>query len=59
VARDALGGIQQIDFLIAFTDSSLNLPGPVTALASLRGNYVEIPNGSASDNFESANSPWT
>jgi hypothetical protein len=52
-------GIQQIDFTIAFTDGSLNLPGPVTTLASFRANFDEISNGSANDNFESASSPWT
>jgi hypothetical protein len=52
-------GIQQIDFTIAFTDPALGLPAPVTAIASFRANYNEIPNGSANDNIEGTNSPWT
>jgi len=52
-------GIQQLDFNIAFTDPALGLPGPVTAMASFRANVQEIPNGSANDNIEATNSPWT
>jgi hypothetical protein len=55
----ATTGIQQIDFNIAYTDSSLNLPTAVTTLASFRANYDEVPNSSTSDNIEAANSPWT
>jgi hypothetical protein len=59
VALTGAVGIQQIDFNIAFTDPSLSLPKPVTALASFRANTDEIPNGSANDNVEANNSAWT
>jgi len=59
VAMSGAVGIQRVDFKIAFTDPALNLPVAVTALASFRGNDDEIPNGSANDNIEGANSSWT
>ena len=59
VALNGAVGIQRIDFAIAFTDPALNIPVPVTAIASFRANYDEIPNSSANDDIEATNSPWT
>jgi len=59
VAMSGAAGIQQADFTVAFNDPALGLPSPVTALASFRANYNEVPNSSANDNFEANNSAWT
>ncbi len=59
VSLNGAVGIQQADFTIAYTDPTLGLPAPVTALASYRVNAREIPNSSANDDFEANNSAWT
>jgi Big-like domain-containing protein len=59
VALNGAVGIQQTDFTIAFIDSTLNLPVPVTAIASFRANYDEIPNSTANDDIGATSSPWT
>ena len=59
VAMSSVAGIQQVDFRVAYTDPSLGLPSPATAIASFRANTDEVPNGSANDNFEANNSAWT
>ena len=59
VALNGAVGIQQIDFTVAFTDPALSIPVPVTAKASFRANYDEIPHSSANDDIGATNSPWT
>jgi len=59
VSLNGAVGIQQADFTIAYTDPTLGLPAPATALASYRVNAREIPNSSANDDFEANNSAWT
>ena len=52
-------GIQRLDFTISYNDSDLGLAAPVTGTASFRANFDEVPNGSAADNVEAANTPWS
>jgi Bacterial Ig-like domain (group 3) len=59
VALNGAAGIQQLDFKIAYSDPSLGLPAPSTALASFRGNVDILPNGSSNDNFEANDGTWT
>ena len=59
VALTGAVGIQQLDFTIAFNDPALSVSSPVTALASFRANYDEVPNSSANDDIEANISPWT
>ena len=58
VALNGAVGIQPVDFAIAFTDPSLNIPVAATAIASFRANYDEIPQSSANDDIGATNSPW-
>jgi Bacterial Ig-like domain (group 3) len=58
VALNGAVGIQQVDFAIAFTDPSLNIPVAATAIASFRANYDEIPHSSGNDDIGATNSPW-
>jgi photosystem II stability/assembly factor-like uncharacterized protein len=59
VLMTGAAGIQRLDFTIAYNDSDLGLAAPVTGVASFRANFDEVPNGSAGDDVEAANSPWT
>jgi hypothetical protein len=60
VDLNGASGIQQMDFTISFTDTSLSLPAPgVTAHASFRGNFKEVPASSAMDDVEASATTWT
>lgn len=60
VGLNGASGIQQMDFTIGFTDTSLSLPAPgVIAHASFRGNFKEVPASSATDDVEAGATTWS
>jgi len=61
VSLNGASGVQQLDFTIAFTDTTLALPSPINARASFRGNAVEVAGTSATEDVEAstAATTWT
>ncbi len=51
--------ITQLDFSIAVSDPTLAIPGDVPGLLSVRANYDDVPNQSATDDVESTHVAWS